>query len=132
MKAALGTFLLLGCLGALYSNSLASEFTVVKPSVVQVDGQDQADAKLFTNPEKKIYYVCIQGDSNLYEVDRKDKKVVAVKRSSVLVKPEKCRPIEGAVEQPIEGHLYKDTATGFTFNALTGKKITVAIPQGTR
>ena len=60
------------------------------------------------------------------------KKVVAVKRSSVLVKPDKCRPIEGAVEQPIEGHLYQETATGFSFNALTEKKITVALPASAR
>lgn len=132
MRPVFGALLLLGFLGCWFSPSGASEFSVVKPSVVQVDGQDQNDAKLFTNPEKKIYYVCIQGDSNLYEVDRNEKKVVAVKRSSVLVKPDKCRPIEGAVEQPIEGHLYQETSTGFSFNALSGKKISVALPSAVR
>jgi hypothetical protein len=132
MRAVFATVLLLGFVGCWISPGAAAEFAVVKPSVVQIDGQDQNDAKLFTNPEKKIYYVCIQGDSNLYEVDRNQKKVVAVKRSSVLVKPDKCRPIEGAVEQPIEGHLYQDTGTGFSFNSLTGKKVNVALPAGTR
>ncbi len=132
MRAAAAIILALGCLGCLFPAAVAGEFAIVKPSVVQIDGQDQNDARLFTNPEKKVYYVCIQGDANLYEVDRKEKKVSAVKRSSVLVKAEKCRPIEGAVQQPIEGHLYKDTDNGFTFNALTGKKITVVLPSGTR
>ncbi len=132
MRAATAIILVLGCLGCLFSAALAGDFAIVKPSVVQIDGQDQNDAKLFSNPEKKVYFVCLQGDANLYEVDRKEKKVVALKRSSVMVKAEKCRPIEGAVEQPIEGHLYKDTDTGFTFNALSGKKITVALPAGTR
>ena len=132
MRAVFGSMLLFVILVCWFPASDAAEFPVVKPSIVQVDGQDQNDAKLFTNPEKKIYYVCIAGDSNLYEVNRTEKKVVAVKRSSVLVKPEKCRPMEGAVEQPIEGHLYQETATGFTFNALSGKKIAVALPAGVR
>lgn len=133
MRTVIGTLLALAGLGALlFSPALANEFGIVKPTVVQVDGQDQNEAKIFADSEKKVYYVCIQGDSNVYEVDRKEKKVCALKRSSVLVKPEKCRPIEGVKEQPIEGHLYQDTDTGFAFNALTGKKVTVALPQGSR
>jgi hypothetical protein len=124
--------LLLGFLCCIAPVALAGDFPIVKPSVVQVDGRDQNDAKLFTNAEKKVYIVCLQGDANLYQVDRKDKKVCALKRSSVMVKADKCRPIDGAAEQPIEGHLYKDTDTGFSFNSLDGKKISVALPAGSR
>lgn len=124
--------LMLAALGGLFSPVLAEDFKIVKPTVIQVDGQDQNEAKLFSNAEKKLFYVCIQGDSNVYEVDRQEKRVRALGRSSVLVKPDKCRPMEGAKEQPMEGHLYQETATGFAFNALSGKKIDVALPQGNR
>jgi hypothetical protein len=132
MRTAGAMLMLLGCLGCLSPVSAADEFAIVKPSIIQVDGQDQNEAKLFTNAEKKVFYVCIQGDANLYEVDRQGKKVCALKRSSVMVMPEKCRPIDGAAVRPIEGHLYKDTDTGFNFNALSGKKITVNLPAGKR
>ena len=132
MRTGIGTLLVLACLAFGFSVAAAEEFAAVKPSVVQVDGQDQNDAKLFANSEKKVYIVCLPGEGNLYQVVRKEKKVVAVKRSSVLVKPEKCRPMEGAIEQPIEGHLYEETGTGFSFNSLGGKKVSVTLPQGYR
>lgn len=107
----------------------AGYFSAVKGRVL-VDGKAAGEGRVFANAEKTRFLVCIPGDY-VYKVDREGRKVSALRRSSVMVKPDKCRPVEGAREQPIEGHLYVETKAGFSFNDLAGHKVSVELPPGT-
>ena len=104
--------------------------TLVPGTSIEINGQPSAEAKLFTNPEKTVLLACPPGDY-VYRIYRKDKKVVALRRPTVMVMGEKCRPMEGAVEQPITGHLYAETPAGVSFNDHAGRKIAVTLPAGT-
>lgn len=107
----------------------AGEFPVVGGSTVKMDGQEIADARAYADTDRTFYYVTVPGDKNVYRVNRKGKTVSALRRSSVLVKADKCRPIEGAEELPISGHLYQESAQGFSFNTLGGKTVSVSLPR---
>lgn len=103
-------------------------FAPVKGQVL-IDGKAEPEARVFSNAEKTQILVCAPGDY-VYKVDRKAKKVLALRRPAVMVKPDKCRPMEGAKEQPIEGHRYAETGNGFSFNDLAGHKVGVELPAG--
>ncbi len=105
-------------------------YNIVKGASVSLDGKSLADAHVFLREDKLFFLVCVATDANTYKVDRKGKKVSTLKRSSVMVKADKCRTIEGSKEMPMKGHLYAETATGFTFNDLAGHKVGVTIPEG--
>lgn len=97
---------------------------------VLLDGKVAEEGRVFTDAARSRFFVCVPGDY-VYQVLRRERKVVALRRSSVMVKQERCRPLEGAPEQPIEGHLFAETQTGFSFNDLAGRKVAVALPPGT-
>lgn len=104
-------------------------FTLPKAKV-GIDGKPLPEGQVFADAGKTQFLVCIQSDF-VYKVDRKAKQVVALRRSAVMVKQDRCRPMEGAKEQPITGHLYEETKGGFSFNELGGRKVSVEFPPGT-
>ncbi len=94
-----------------------------------LDGKACKEARVFSNPEKTVFVACPTGDF-VYKVDRKGKKVFALRRPLALIMGDKCRLVEGAHEQPVEGARYREDKAGFAFNDLSGRKLAVALPEG--
>jgi len=99
-------------------------------AAVSLDAKAAPEAKVFANAERTVFLVCPPGEY-VYKVHRKERRVLALRRPSVLVKPDRCRPMEGAAEQHLEGHLFAETKAGFSFNDLAGRKVSVEFPPGT-
>jgi hypothetical protein len=104
-------------------------FNLVKSCSVRTDDKACQEAKVFVNQEKTILLACLPGDY-VYKIYRKEKRVSAVRRPSVLVMGDKCRPIDGAAELPIEGHRLVEKPPALSFNDLGGRKVVLSLPPG--
>lgn len=122
--------LLLALLAALAPSPArgAEEYGAV-PVVVKVEGGQLPEARVFANAEKTLFLVLVPGDKYLYKVDRPGKAVWSLPRASALVKGNRCRPVDGASAMLLQGGLFEEVPGGFTFNALSGKKVGVLLPS---
>ncbi len=103
---------------------------MVPGSSIAINGQPAPEAKLFTNQEKTVLLACPPGNL-VYRIYRKEKNVVALRRPTIMVTGDKCRPMDGAVEQPVSGHVYEESEKGITFTDKEGRKVSVSLPKGT-
>lgn len=134
MKRLIAPFALLTALGILAARTVAADpsplLNIVGGSSIRIEGKPSADAKIYANTEKTVIVACVPGEY-VYKVYRKEKRVSALKRSTVLVTRLQCRPVEGAVEHPMAGHQFAEIASTVSFNDLAGDKIVLAFPGGT-
>jgi hypothetical protein len=94
-----------------------------------LDGEVCKEARVFSNAEKTVFVACPAGGF-VYRIDRKAKKVFALRRPLALNMGDRCRLVEGAPEQPVDGARFRDEKSGFAFNDLAGRKVAVRMPEG--
>lgn len=110
----------------------ASTYVAVSPFIAKVDSAESTEARLYASDGATSYIVIVPGEPFIYRVSRSEKKVFALKRSTVMVKPDQCRPMEGGKQEPLMDPVLVDSPAGISFKTNAGKNISVTLPGALR